>query len=302
MRRAIVTGATGFIGSWLVRELLDNGYSVAVVVRSRARLLPEFCGKCDVVEKTLQEIKASDFAASADIFFHLAWAGVSSEKKDQVDLQIENIKASLNVLEVAHGVGCSLFLAAGTVAEYALCDNVMDMAARQTPNDFYGAAKVAAYHFVEVRARQLGQPLIWSVIPSTFGEGRTNGNIITYTINSLLKGEKPVYGNLLQMWDFLYVKDVVRALRLIGERGIADKVYGIGSGEYRALRDYICSIRDVINPSLPLGIGENPSQSNRTFSSCIDNYDLKKDTGFQPGFTFEEGISRTVEYARKHLK
>lgn len=303
MRKAIVTGATGFIGSWLVQELLDNGYSVTVIVRDKERLLPEIVKRCFAIERSLHELKACDFKGkTADVFFHLAWSGVSSEKKNQIDIQLDNIKASLNAIDVAHKIGCGLFVATGTVAEYALCDNVMDMAARQTPNDFYGAAKVSAHYFTEVRARQLEQPFIWCVIPSTFGERRSDSNIITYTIKTLLKGEKPAYGNLQQMWDFLYVRDVVRALRLIGEKGTTDKVYGIGSGEYQTLRDYICRIRDVINVTLPLGIGENVSQSNRTFSSCVNNYDLKKDTGFQPEFTFEEGIIRTIEYYRKQLE
>ena len=112
--------------------------------------------------------------------------------------------------------------------------------------------------------------------------------------------EKPIYGDLNQMWDFLYVKDVVRAIRLVGEKGKKDKVYGIGSGEYKALREYVCRIRDVINPNLPLGIGENSSLSRRTFSSCVNNYDLKKDTGFQPEYSFEEGIARTIEYYQKN--
>ena len=125
---------------------------------------------------------------------------------------------------------------------------------------------------------------------------------MTYTIETFLKGEKPVYGHLEQMWDFLYVKDVARALRLIGEKGFAGKVYGIGSGEYKSLREYITRIRDVIDPLIPLGIGENAYQSGRTFSSCVNVYDLKKDTGFQPEYSFEDGIRRTVNYFSNKMK
>ena len=173
---------------------------------------------------------------------------------------------------------------------------------RQTPNDFYGAAKVSAHYFMEVRARQLRLPFIWSVIPSTFGERRTDSNIVTYTIRTLIAKEKPKYGNLNQMWDFLYVKDAVRALRLIGENGTPDKVYGIGSGEYKSLREYITRIRDVIDPALPLGIGENKKQSTRTFSSYVNNYDLKKDIGFRPEYSFEDGIKRTADYFRRNVR
>mgnify|MGYP002509689483 CR=1 FL=1 len=298
MKKAIVTGATGFIGSWLVQELLENVYSVTVVVRDRTRLLSDFERSCEVIEKDISAITSKDIG-SCDIFFHLAWSGVVSDKKNSLDIQLENIRGSMNVLESASEAGCGVFIATGTVAEYALCDDVMDMTERQTPNDFYGAAKVSTHYFMEVRARQLRQPFIWSVVPSTFGERRSDSNIVTYTIKALLAGEKPSYGDLNQMWDFLYVKDVVKALRLIGEKGIPDKVYGIGSGEYKTLRDYITRIRDVINPNLTLGIGENVKQNEKSFSSCVNNYDLKKDTGFQPEYSFEDGIQRTIQYFRK---
>ena len=134
------------------------------------------------------------------------------------------------------------------------------------------------------------------VLPSTFGEGRRDDNIITYTITTLLKGQKPQYGMLTQMWDFLYVKEVVRALRLIGEQGCEGKTYGVGSGVFRQLKDYIIKIRDIIDPNLELGIGEIPSLSDKAFSSCVNIYDLAKDTGFEPQITFEEGIRRTIAY------
>ncbi len=303
MKKAIVTGATGFIGSWLVDELLENGYSVTLIVRNKERLLSRFIENCFVIENAVQGNQIYDFPKEhTDVLFHLAWEGVSSEEKNDIDIQIENIKMSLNVMSAAHESGCDLFVSAGTVAEYALCDNVMDLAARQTPDDFYGAAKASVYYFLEVKARQLELPFIWCVIPSTYGERRSDSNIITYTIKSLLQGQKPIYGNLAQMWEFLYVKDVVRALRLIGEQGKKGKVYGIGSGEYKMLQDYIYRIRDVINMALPLGIGESLVYSDRTFSSCVNNYDLKKDTGFQPEYTFEEGITRTIEYYRKQIE
>ena len=140
------------------------------------------------------------------------------------------------------------------------------------------------------------------VIPSTFGERRHDNNIITYTITSLLKGQKPTYGNLNQMWDFLYVKEVVRAIYLIGEKGKTEKVYGIGSGEYRPLKDYIEIIRDLIDPELPLGIGDVPALSEKTFSSCVNIYDLSKDTGFIPQISFYEGIKKTIEYYKMCLE
>ena len=306
MQNIVLTGGTGFIGTWLVEELIEQGDRVTCLVRNlerakknaklhheNVRLLQYDSVEFEAWKKEKQEI---------DVFFHLAWEGVSTELKNESDLQCENIRFSMKMLELADELGVKRFIATGTVAEYAFSENIMDINGRQTPNDMYGATKTAVHYMLETRARILKVPFNWAVIPSTFGEGRTENNIITYTITSLLKKEKPSYGYLLQMWDFLYVKEVVRALRLIGEKGLVNKTYGIGSGVFKPLRDYIIEIRDIIDPSLELGIGDIPALSEKTFSSCVSIYDITKDTGFVPEIRFEEGIRRTIPFYEKQLE
>ena len=101
------------------------------------------------------------------------------------------------------------------------------------------------------------------------------------------------------MWDFLYVSEVVKALRLLGQYGIPGKTYGIGSGEYSYLKEYILRIRDMINPKLELGIGELPVTGQKVMSSCVGIYDLVKDTGFRVQIGFEEGMRKTIDYYKR---
>jgi nucleoside-diphosphate-sugar epimerase len=306
MERVILTGGTGFIGSWLVEELISHNVEVTVLVRSleRAKLIQSLNNEhVQLIEYYSDQYdKLSGQKEKFDVFYHLAWEGVSTEMKNESRLQMGNIEFSLEMLEFAYSIGVKRFIATGTVAEYAFSENIMDINGRQTPNDMYGAAKTATHYMLETRARILKLPFNWAVVPSTFGEGRKDNNIITYTINSLLKREKPRYGYLLQMWDFLHVKEVARALYLIGEKGMPGKTYGIGSGVFKPLKDYIEKIRDVIDPSLPLGIGDIPSLSDKAFSSCVSIYDITKDTGFVPEISFEEGIRRTIPYYKEIME
>ncbi len=300
MKKALVTGSTGFIGSRLVKELRDNNIEVIALVRNieKAKILLE--DSVEAIEYHSYEydsLMADDH--NIDVFYHLAWEGVAPEKKNDRVLQVRNIDFAMEMLEFARSIGAKRFIATGTVAEYAFCENVMDVNAKQTPNDLYGAAKTAAHYMLETWARNIDMPFNWVVIPSTYGEGRRDNNILTYTIKSLLKGEKPSYGYLTQMWDFLYVGEVARALRMIGDNGLSEKTYAIGSGDYRPLREYVEIIRDMINPELDLGIGELPEQSSKVFSSCVSIKDIKEDTGFEPKVSFEEGIIKTIPYYTK---
>lgn len=304
MKKVIVTGSTGFIGSWFVQELLKHKILVTLIVREKGKLLPEFKNDpcVNVIEgeinlSIIDKIRDKNF----DAFVHMAWSGVSPEEKNDFEFQLANISLSLSAIELAKKLGSKKFVVTGTVAEHVFCDNVMDVYAQQSPNDMYGAAKVSTYYFLKVRARQLKIPLIWTIVPSTFGPRRVDNNIITYTILNLLQRKKPLYGELTQMWDFLYVGEVVRAIRLVCEFGKGGKVYGIGSGKYRPLKTYIEEIRDIIDKTLVLGIGEKSEMTKQSFSSCVDIHELTVDTGFIPQVSFEEGIRMTIEYFGKQF-
>lgn len=297
MKRVVITGGTGFIGRRLTEEIRNNGTDVILLVRNRAK-----CGFCENANLKIIEYYSEEYNEltkrdyEIDVFYHLAWEGVAPEKKNNRAVQIKNIDFAMEMLEFADAIKAKRFIATGTVAEYAFCEDVMDVYAKQTPNDLYGASKTAAHYMLETWARTINMPFNWIVIPSTFGEGRRDNNILTYTIRTLLAGERPSYGYLTQMWDFLYVDEVVRALRLIGEKGQSEKIYAIGSGVYKPLREYVETIRDIIDPKLELGIGEKPALSEKAFSSCVSIAELTKDTGFIPQVGFEEGIKKTIQY------
>lgn len=297
--KIVISGATGFVGRHLVRCFAEQGNEIYILVRKHTEMFDEAENVHQIEYSKIEQEEINE----ADIFYHLAWDGVISSKKNDLSVQLSNIDLAIRTLEFAKRCKSKLFIATGTVAEYAFQNGVMDFEKRRSPADMYGATKSAVYYLLQAYARNIDMPFIWAVLPSTFGEGRENSNILTYTITSLLRKERPVYEALDQMWDFLYVEDVAQALRLIGLRGKAGKIYGIGSGSYRTLKEYVICIRDVIDSSLPLGIAEMDGGSNkaRVESSCVNIDDLVRDTGFAPQYTFEEGMEKTIEYYRKRL-
>lgn len=303
IKRVVVMGATGFIGTYLVENLLGQNYSVTILVRHKARVSSHaWKGKVSILEWDGVDPKALKVQETGyDTFFFAAWDGVAPEHKNDVGLQVRNITYALNSMELAKKLGCSKFVATGTVAEYVFCENTIDVNEKPAPSDFYGAAKVSVHYMLEVLARQISMDFIWAVLPSTFGPGRKGNNIITYTICTLLKKQKPRYGDLEQLWDFLYVTEVAKALRLIGEKGKPGKIYGIGSGQYRKLREYVEEIRDCIDPQLELEIGVLPDMTAKTFSSCVNIFDLIQDTGFQIETSFGEGIKETILFIKENM-
>ena len=144
--------------------------------------------------------------------------------------------------------------------------------------------------------RQNGISLIWAVITSIYGPGRNDDNLITYCIKTLLKGEKPSFTGLEQQWDYLYIDDLIDALVAVGEKGIGGKTYPIGSGENKQIVEYVKIIRDMIDPTLPLGIGDIPYKNKTIDNQILDISELNEDTGFTARYSFESGIKLTIDY------
>lgn len=298
--KIIMTGGTGFIGKKLALLLAKIGNEVTIIT-SKNEVTDETNIRYVSSEYDLESINKKIKNEKYDLFYHLGWNGVKSREKNNIDLQISNVKTAIDMLKLSKQLECECFIAAGTVAEYAYsADKIRDVD-KQTPNDVYGATKVAVHYLLESVAKELKQNMIWTVIPSTFGEGRTNDNILTYTIITLLKNGYPIYGELQQMWDFMYVEEVAKALWRIGQYGKRNTTYGIGSGECRKLSEYITEVRDMIDIKKPLGIGEIKGKL-EPMSACVNIEKLVKDTNFKIDISFEEGMRRTIEYYRNNIE
>jgi nucleoside-diphosphate-sugar epimerase len=117
-----------------------------------------------------------------------------------------------------------------------------------------------------------------------------------------LNREKPLTTGLEQKWDYLYVDDLIRAFVLIGDKGIGGKIYPIGSGEQKQMCEYVEIIRNLIDPSLLLGIGEIPYKNpSKIDNQILDITELKLDTGFKAEYDFSRGIIETIKYFKTLL-
>lgn len=310
MDKVIVTGASGFIGRHLLERLLHENVQIYAVVYKMKAVdnLPDEANKIKwIVGDLLRDPDAivqliiQAGGGDADCLFHLAWNGVSASEKNNYEKQLSNITIGMHVISICKAIQCKKLVNLGTVGEYVSLDGLINEKWVPSPADIYGAMKVAVRNLITVQAALDDIDIINTILCSTYGEYRRDDNVISYTIKSLLNRQCPEYGSMEQMWDFLYAGDVAYALYLIGERGIAGKTYSIGSGVYRHLYEYIECIRDLIDPSLPLGIGKLGNKYEKVLNSCVDTFQLQRDTGFKPEYSFEMGIKKTITYFRETM-
>ena len=304
MRNEIVlTGGDGFIGTHFSKHLITQGYEVYDVIMEDSPFRGRLAGleHVHIIEGHLNDwaVIKERLPAEPSAFFHFAWAGVSPEQRNDIDYQMKNVVLSCNAARIAAAIRAKKFVFPGSTMEYIYYGKPIDKDAVPSPNNAYGVAKIAARYACSIICRELKTPFIYSVISGIYSEDRTDSNVIYYTIDKLLKGEKPLLSKLEQLWDYVHIDDVVYALRLIAEKGKDNAFYAIGHGDNWPLSEYIYRIRDLINPNLPLGIGEVPYIDGRLPCSCVNLNSIYADTGYVPQISFESGIQRVIEEIKK---
>lgn len=303
MQKVIITGATGAIGMALIQQLIEESVCVTVVCHRgshRKKHIPQ-SPYVDVIECDLDEInKIPDMVSGRyDVMYHLAWANTFGEGRNDVRSQMRNIQYTLDVVEVAAKLGCKKFIGAGSQAEYGRHEGKLTESTATFPENGYGIAKLCAGQLSRIRCEQLGMEHIWTRILSVYGPYDGKTTMISSVISQMLQGKKASCTLGEQVWDYLYAADAGRALFLLGKHGTPGKIYCIGSGKARRLREYIELIRSQIDEKLEIGFGEIPYSEKQVMYLCADIEELTKDTGFEPRYTFEQGIAETIEWLKK---
>lgn len=297
--KAVVTGPTGAIGTALCLELAQNGIAVYAVCRPgshRASALPKHENilrvECDVSELS----RLPEWIPNgADVFYHFAWAHTIGPGRNDMPAQIDNIHYTIDAVHAAKALGCQVFIGAGSQAEYGRVEGTLKPDTPCFPENGYGMAKLCAGQMSRAECRKMGLDHVWARILSVYGPGDGPNTMISSVIRQLLQGEKPALTQGIQQWDYLYSADAARAFRLMAQHGQDGKIYPLGSGQARALGEYICILRDQIDPQLPLGFGEIPYTPLQVMYLQADISSLQTDTGFSPFTSFETGIQYTID-------
>lgn len=304
IKHVIVTGATGCVGVNFLKYLSGKGIETVALIRPNSSRAYTVCEieHVKVIECDLSRLLSFESTERFDIFYHFGWEDGSREYRNDSYRQNKNIQYALDAVQLAAKLGCNTFVGTGSQAEYGRVEDKISPDTPTCPDSAYGAAKLCAYKLTQIYANTLGIKHIWARLFSIYGPYDNAETLISSAIKLMLKKRVLDITKGEQIWDYLYAEDLARALFLLGEKGVANSVYCVGSGQARSIKEYVEALRDCIDPNAPLNFGGKPYSDNQIMHLCADIESLKIDTGFVPEFSFEEGIVKTVNYNRNMLK
>lgn len=299
MRRIVVTGATSMIGVSLINAALNEDqelekvYAVSRPESEKTNRLPVDdrikLVACDIAEYDSLSSLIND---KCDCFFHLAWPRTATYDESISDItdKCGNLNAVLQAVSAAKALGCKKFVGAGGQSEYGVSNGSLSPDSPCFPVRADGIIKLAAGQLSRLCCEKAGLDWIWMRVFSAYGKYDRMNSMVMSTISKLKKGEHCSFTSCGQMWEYTNADDIGRGFYLAGEKAEGSKIYCVGLGQAKPLREYIETIRDIVAPEAELGFGEIPYPENPVMYLCADNRSLMKDTGWKPQISFEDGI------------
>jgi nucleoside-diphosphate-sugar epimerase len=290
----LVTGAGGFVGAATVRAALAAGHRVQALVRTpRVPRLAGLQGPLSVHAVDLFDKSAVGSLLAElrpDVVVHSAWEGVGGALRAG-DIQLDNIRATVDLIDAAIAAGTRKFVGIGSQAEYGRYDRRIVETDLPCPTMLYGAAKLSASLLAAQRAHESGIEFAWLRLFSVYGP-RDNPNwLIPSVAASLARGVAPKLTLGTQLWDYLHIADVADAVVATAIGANATGTFNLSSGRPVAIRAIVERLRDLIAQSMTLRFGEIPFGPAQIMHLEGDNGRLRQLTGWSPRINVLDGLA-----------
>ena len=303
MKKAMITGSQGFVGHYLRQELERNGYAVTGLdLQAGEGVVAADLLNAEQVREIVNQV-------NPDAIFHLA--GQASVAKSwsipQKTVEI-NVIAAINLMEAVRAVNpdCRMVMvgssdqygnlgAAGSKVTEDLATNP------QTP---YAVSKMAQEEMARVYVRAYGMNICMTRSFNHGGAGQRKGFLIPDFASGVVaveRGEAPCLrvGNLTARRDFTHVRDIVRAYRLIAEKGRSGEVYNVGSGITYSAQEILDKLCALANCPIPVEQDPAKMRPSDTPVICCDHTKLTRDTGWEPEMSMDTILCDVMQEWRR---
>ncbi|MBI5419763.1 MAG: NAD-dependent epimerase/dehydratase family protein [Deltaproteobacteria bacterium] len=306
--RVLVTGAAGFIGANLARELVTGGAEVHAIIRPGTRLwrieemVPDLVlhsvdlGERAMVRKTVRSVRP-------EAVFHLAACGVSPAHQDRDEILKCNVLGTVNLLEATAPLDCRRFVHMGGSSEYGPKNRPIKECDGTAPVTYYGATKAAASILCRQFARASRLPVVILRPFSVYGYWEAPARLIPTAVKAACSGDEMALTPPGYRRDFIFVEDVVEACLLaLKSGGIDGEILNIGSGEQWANEEVVDMVKAVTGREIRVQLGKYPARPSDTTNWVADIRKAGDMLGWRPRHALRLGLEKTVAWLRLHAR
>ncbi|MCX5886700.1 MAG: GDP-mannose 4,6-dehydratase [Proteobacteria bacterium] len=304
--RVLVTGAGGFIGSHLVKRLLDEGARVHILLKKNGPVwrIKEVLNRLIVWESDITDLNSLQSIiprSDPQIIFHLAALVDVSRSWDMIlPMTNTNIIGTINLLTALRPCRYETFIQTSSSEEYGYAEpSPLKEDQRESPLSPYSFSKVSSTFFCQMAVKTFDLPITIVRLFPTYGPSQESSMVIPSAIRDLLLKREFKMTPGEQKREFNYVDDVVDAyLKVAACRKVQGEVINIGSGIPYKVKDVVNMIKELIGGDTTVDMGARPYRKGERMECYCNNEKLKKLTGWSPQVSLKEGLRLTVEWYR----
>ncbi len=303
MKRAIVTGASGFIGANLARRLLSDGHQVHALVRKGSDLwrLRQIQNNLHLHEVELGDQKRLEKVANgirAEWIFHLAAHGAYSWQNEIDSILQTNIIGTANLVRACLKRGFEVFVNTGSSSEYGIKSHAPSETEAVDPNSYYALTKASATMFCRYASISNKVNITTLRLYSVYGPYEEPARFIPQLIVKGMQGKLPPLVNKRVCRDFIYIDDVIDAYMTIANRKAREfgAVYNVGTGKMTSIGQAVITAKEILK------IKDKPqwqSMANRSWDADIWLANIKKiqnDFGWKSKYSFKDGLKEAIRW------
>jgi nucleoside-diphosphate-sugar epimerase len=304
-KKVFVTGATGFVGSNLVRSFLRQGNEVHVLTRrssNKWRLddILKDINECHVDLDDTNGISSVIQAICPDVIVHTAVYGGHAQQKDTKAIFDTNLAGTINLVNACNKIDYELFINTGSSSEYGYKNAPMTESDVCHPGEYYGISKLAATLYCHMMAIKNNKPIITLRLFSPYGYYDDSSRLIPSVILSCLNGRPPALSSSSFVRDFIFIDDVVRAYHSAMKCTQNGAIINIGTGREHNVGDVAEAVTRITGNNLKPVYGHTPKRLNEPIMWEADVHNANELLNWAPEYSLEEGLSKTIEWFREN--
>lgn len=306
MKKVIITGANGFVGSYLTRCFAECGFEVTAIVRNETSDISSIrdIERVKIVYCDLDNIEMlpSILSGKYELFMHFAWNSSAGSGRSDVNIQLNNVHATCMAVKIAKMLGCRRFVFAGSIMEYEAKEYVLETSGAPNSAYIYSIAKLTASMMAKTLSASQNIEYIDTVISNIYGVGEKSMRFLNSTVKKILSSEKVRLTSCQQMYDFIYITDAVEAIKIAALKGESMTSYYIGNKNQRILKDFVLDIKDVLKSDTIIEFGVIPFNGTYfNYNDVIDTHAVHR-LGFNADINFKTGVKILADSMRAAIE
>ncbi len=298
-KKLVIAGGTSFIARNLIKELSLENYEITSLVRKRTHLQER--EGVNYISLSMQDYNTIDkYISKCDCYIPFTWNGTKRAERNNRQKNEESYRCILDSIQILiEKCGCTKIILPGSFLEYknqhvpideeTICDSELE----------YGRYKYKLYEEAYKLCVRKGVKLVETRLFGVYGEEDNEEKMLNQIMKRMLRNEDIRLTRGEQIWNFLYISDVVNVFRELIEKDVESGCYNIASNEHRTLKSYIEEMKKIMESKSNLVFGAVSYGTDVIPHMICITDKIREAIDWAPEVTFSEGIKRMQYYYKR---